>query len=32
MAKQIIKGFTPEKDVPVASENTEHHDGKMEVI
>ena len=30
--EEIIKGFVPDKDVPVANEETIHYDGKMEEI
>lgn len=30
--EDLIPGFIPEEDVPVADENTIHHDGDMEVI
>ena len=30
--EEIIKGFVPDKDVPVANEDTIHYDGKMEEI
>lgn len=30
--EELIPGFIPEEDIPVADENTEHHDGEMEEI
>ena len=30
--EDLIPGFIPEEDVPVADENTTHYDGDMEVI
>lgn len=30
--EDLIPGFIPEEDVPVANENTIHYDGDMEVI
>lgn len=30
--EDLIPGFIPEEDVPVADENTIHYDGDMEVI
>lgn len=30
--EDLIPGFIPEEDVPVADENTVHYDGDMEVI
>ena len=30
--ENLIPGFIPEEDVPVADENTIHYDGDMEVI
>lgn len=30
--EEIIKGFVPDEEVPVANEDTIHYDGKMEEI
>lgn len=30
--EELIPGFIPEEDIPVADENTEHYDGEMEEI
>lgn len=30
--EDLIPGFIPEEDIPVADENTIHYDGDMEVI
>ena len=30
--EELILGFQPEENVPVATENTEHYEGEMEEI
>lgn len=30
--EEVIQGFQPEENVPVATEDTEHYDGEMEEI
>lgn len=30
--EELIPGFIPEEDIPVADENTEYYDGEMEEI
>lgn len=30
--EELIPGFQPEENVPVATEDTEHYDGEMEEI